>query len=382
MATSIFAAPQRGNKPLVECRAGKMIVRGKTVSADPRKGLIQLEQTADNLMHFRWKDRTTGNIDTDLIIFPDEASFKRIRQCTTGRVYLLEWKTTARRMFFWMQEPNEDKDEDICTKINQHINNPPGATTQGGASTEHLNQAQLMQMMQQGGTRRAAASNPASAPSAAAGATAPSSGGVSSAGGLESAAISQDFLQSVLTRIGVSGQEGGSAQSRNTARQQRRDDTDLNDVMDPDALLPILENPAIQQQLMQFLPEGNRNPEEIQQLLRSPQFAQAVGALNAAIQSGELSELLPHFGLPISAVGGTEGGVNALIQALSRNVVGESNKQEQKEASQEQKKEEETKQQEDNDKMNVDTAQEGDDEDELPPLILEKKEDDKKNKGS
>jgi len=360
MATSIFAAPPRGSKPLVECRAGKMIIRGKTVSADPRKGLIQLEQTPDNLMHFRWKDRTTGTVDTDLIIFPDEATFKRIKQCTTGRVYLLEWKTTARRMFFWMQEPNEEKDEDLCSKINQYINSPPA---QGG----DLNQSQLMQMMEQGsrGTRPGTA---ASVPNT----ITPSSGGTAgvvaapsnsapSSGGQGSTAISQDFLQSVLTRIGLPGQEGISPSG---GARQRREDADLTDVMDPEALIPLLQNPAIQQQLMQFLPEGNRNPEEIQQLLRSPQFAQAVATLNAAIQSGELSEFMPHFGLP-SSVGGPEGGVNALIQALSHG--------DRQHTGDEQK---ETNKQEDD--IDVDTTQEGDDEDALPPLILEKKDEDKK----
>jgi 26S proteasome regulatory subunit N13 len=64
----------------------------------------------------------------DLIIFPEEATFKRVKQCTTGRVYLLEWKATARRLFFWMQEPAEDKDAENANNINKFINNPPTAS--------------------------------------------------------------------------------------------------------------------------------------------------------------------------------------------------------------------------------------------------------------
>ena len=34
-------------------------------------------------MHFKWKDRTTGTVEDDLIIFPDDVEFKKVTQCTT-----------------------------------------------------------------------------------------------------------------------------------------------------------------------------------------------------------------------------------------------------------------------------------------------------------
>ena len=37
-----------------------------------------------------------------MIVFPDDAEFRHIPQCTTGRVYLLRFKNN-RKMFFWMQ---------------------------------------------------------------------------------------------------------------------------------------------------------------------------------------------------------------------------------------------------------------------------------------
>lgn len=39
----------------------------------------------------------------DLIIFPDDCEFKRVNQCTTGRVYVLKFKAGSKRLFFWMQ---------------------------------------------------------------------------------------------------------------------------------------------------------------------------------------------------------------------------------------------------------------------------------------
>ena len=51
------------SKNLVEFRAGKMHLRGTTVTADKRKGLLYLHQSDDSLMHFCWKDRTSGIVE-------------------------------------------------------------------------------------------------------------------------------------------------------------------------------------------------------------------------------------------------------------------------------------------------------------------------------
>lgn len=53
----------------------------------------------------------------DLIIFPGDAEFKRVTQCNTGRVYILKFKDSARKYFYWMQEPSEDKDEELMKKV-------------------------------------------------------------------------------------------------------------------------------------------------------------------------------------------------------------------------------------------------------------------------
>ncbi|KAG7283453.1 hypothetical protein CRUP_035246 [Coryphaenoides rupestris] len=126
------------SKYLVEFRAGKMSLKGSTVTPDKRKGQVYVQQSDDSLIHFCWKDRTTGNVDDDLIIFPDDCEFKRVSQCTTGRVYVLRFKAGSKRLFFWMQEPKTDKDEDFCRKVNEFLNNPPIAGAPGsGASGSH-----------------------------------------------------------------------------------------------------------------------------------------------------------------------------------------------------------------------------------------------------
>ena len=53
----------------------------------------------------------------DLIIFPGDAEFKRVPQCKTGRVFILKFKDSIRKYFYWMQEPSEEKDEDLMKKV-------------------------------------------------------------------------------------------------------------------------------------------------------------------------------------------------------------------------------------------------------------------------
>ena len=85
-------------------------------------------------MHLQWKDRTSGTVEDDLILMPDDVEFKAVPACTTGRVFVLKFKGNDKKMFFWMQEPKTDKDEEYCKKVNDFLNNPPppGSSRSGG----------------------------------------------------------------------------------------------------------------------------------------------------------------------------------------------------------------------------------------------------------
>lgn len=62
--TALFGSTASNpSKNLVEFRAGKMKLNGSTVTADKRKGLVYVYQGEDSLMHFCWKDRTTGTVE-------------------------------------------------------------------------------------------------------------------------------------------------------------------------------------------------------------------------------------------------------------------------------------------------------------------------------
>lgn len=154
-SSSALGGSSGGIRHLVEFRAGRMNLVNKMVHPDQRKGMVYVFQADDGLIHFCWKDRTTGNVEDDLIVFPDDCEFKKIENVKNGRVFLLKFKSSSRRLFFWMQEPKTDKDEEWCRRINEVINNPPssnslgGGSGRGGGSSDNGDLQYIMQNMSQ-----------------------------------------------------------------------------------------------------------------------------------------------------------------------------------------------------------------------------------------
>ncbi|KAA8591367.1 hypothetical protein FQN60_002310 [Etheostoma spectabile] len=322
------------SKYLVEFRAGKMTMKGSTVTPDKRKGQVYIQQTDDSLIHLCWKDRTTGNVDDDLIIFPDDCEFKRVNQCTTGRVYVLKFKAGSKRLFFWMQEPKSDKDEEHCRKVNEYLNNPPMPGTLGsGGSGGHdlsalggegglqsllgnMSHNQLMQLigptglggigglgaLAGPGLANLLGSSSSSVPAASNSSTSPSTAvtptSTSAASRLGSTQVPTTPITPSATTVAsptattpaVSSVAAGAANP--TQPIQLRDlqsilatmnvpasgqGVDLASVLTPEIMAPILVNPEVQQRLMPYLPSGESLPqstEELSNTLSSPQFQQ------------------------------------------------------------------------------------------------------------
>ncbi|KAF8995867.1 hypothetical protein BGZ52_011635, partial [Haplosporangium bisporale] len=58
----------------------------------------------------------------DLILFPGDAELIAVPQCTTGRVLVLQFKSSSQKLFFWLQEANADRDQIILQQANALIN--------------------------------------------------------------------------------------------------------------------------------------------------------------------------------------------------------------------------------------------------------------------
>jgi hypothetical protein len=70
--------------PLVQLRAGRLILDGRVLKPDTRKGLIRVIRDEHDLLHFHWGERNAsgalvGDLEIDQIIFPGEASFEKVR---------------------------------------------------------------------------------------------------------------------------------------------------------------------------------------------------------------------------------------------------------------------------------------------------------------
>ncbi|KAG0089008.1 adhesion regulating molecule 1 [Podila epicladia] len=108
---------------LLQFKAGRCFRDGTTdtVKPDATKGLVYMDEE-DGLMHFYWKNRDTNTVDDDLILFPGDAELVTVPQCTTGRVLVLQFKSSSQKLFFWLQEANADRDQIILQQANALIN--------------------------------------------------------------------------------------------------------------------------------------------------------------------------------------------------------------------------------------------------------------------
>ncbi|XP_060604796.1 proteasomal ubiquitin receptor ADRM1-B-like [Ruditapes philippinarum] len=337
------ASGRSQSKNLVEFRAGKMYMKGKMVHPDKRKGLVYVYQSDDSLMHFCWKDRTSGSIEDDLIIFPDDIEFKHVKQCTTGRVYVLKFKSSTRKFFFWMQEPKTDKDDDNCKKVNEFLNNPPTPGSSRGAGGSGtlpsdlanlagdsdlqsilggMSQQQLMQLlggmnmggpggglsalMGRPGSVQSTASEPPLRVQSSPGTRGGSSDTPSQPRPVTAAALpSQNTTTTSATTGSTTTTSAGQSSSANKPAIQ------LSDLQN---ILSNMTVPAEKECKGGLLPKSE---EELRATITSPQFKQALSSFSSALQSGQLGPLMTQFGLGEDvANAAAQGDLEAFVKAM------------------------------------------------------------------
>ncbi|XP_017864946.1 PREDICTED: proteasomal ubiquitin receptor ADRM1 homolog isoform X2 [Drosophila arizonae] len=351
---------------LVEFRAGRMNMVGKMVHPDARKGLVYMTQSDDGLMHFCWKDRTSGKIEDDLIVFPDDFEYKRVDQCKSGRVYVLKFKSSSRRMFFWMQEPKTDKDDEHCRRINELLNNPPSAHQRGGGGSgsegtdlqymlNNMSQQQLMQLFggvgQMGGLSSLLGQMNSRTPSSR---TAVSSGG----GGGGSAGLQTPENVNVPRTVSAPSKPSKSSGNRSTSGgagnaqsdaaggagggsgggvvggslavdadgSGRSLNIDLSTALSgAEAINQLISDPERVKSLIVHLPESEDADEDRKQQIKdhisSPQFQQALAQFSNALQSAQLGPVVKQFELSHDAVAAAySGNLEDFVRALEKSL--------------------------------------------------------------
>ncbi|ORX80287.1 adhesion regulating molecule [Basidiobolus meristosporus CBS 931.73] len=291
--TSLFPSTSQSSTNLVQFKAGKCFREGTTnlVKPDLRKGLVYLQQGEDSLMHFFWKDRKTNQIEDDLIIFPDEAEFLKVEE-SKDRVFVLKFKSSSLRIFFWMQDKNSEQDEFHRTRVNEALNSPMNLSDDESESYETANseiQSESTQVPPQAAETVQASNVP-----------------VSAGNDSDINRSQQDILRNLLSSINV---PGGARQSSLIS---------LSSILNSSTLQGILSQPEKCKDLLDLLPEGvEQSHQELCDTVRSPQFNQAVQTLSSALNQGQLHTLLHQLGLnPNQSEFGVEGLLNAIQEKV------------------------------------------------------------------
>ncbi|GAA0146754.1 hypothetical protein LIER_06632 [Lithospermum erythrorhizon] len=278
---------------LLEFRAGKMIMEGKRVIPDTRKGLFRLGRGEEGLVHFQWLDRSNNIIEDDQIVFPEEAVFEKVNQAA-GRVYILKFHTDDRKFFFWMQESDAENDTELCDAVNLYLNHPlefpdeeePDASIPPQNSVEMIDE---------------------DIPSSAGNLVLPSMGGEASSGVTSSGPVKLADLQRILSNIGSSADDAVDPDAG----------LGLGDILRPDLISPLIMELPVGQQLSSYLPEGQWTTEELIELLQSPPFRQQVDSFTYVLRTGQID--LTQFGIDPSKFKLT---VPSFLEALEDSVMG------------------------------------------------------------
>ncbi|KAI8332984.1 proteasome complex subunit Rpn13 ubiquitin receptor-domain-containing protein [Blakeslea trispora] len=265
---SLFPTPQR-NSHLVEFNAGKVIREGNLLKPDLRKGVIYMDQSDDQLMHFYWKERKFSEPQDDFIIFPDEAELTRVEQCTTGRVYCLQFKSSSQKVFYWMQSKDADKDEALVNRVNQLINDPQSATHEDDQAAHHgeddddldITQDNLLQFIQNAGGLGLSSTLPAYT---------------------ETEEIPWADVQHTLDQVEPPSEPVS---------------LELDSVLTADKVRTLLNDDAIQPALFPFASSTAGSDEELEQLVQSQPFQQRLQLLHVALQQDRLAEIVTQLGI-------------------------------------------------------------------------------------
>lgn len=254
---------------MLEFRAGKMIMDGKRVVPDTRKGLVRVGRGEEGLVHLQWLDRSSNVVEDDQIVFPDEAVFEKVDQ-SSGRVYIMKFHTDDRKFFFWMQEPKAENDTQLCNSVNLYLNQP----LELPEDEEHdasLPMQSSDDMVEDDVSSRA-------------GNLVGPSTGVGGTSNATPGPVKLADLQRILSNIGSSDEQVDPDAGLG-----------LGDILKPELIMPLIQELPLDTQLASYLPEGEWTAEELLELLQSPPFRQQLDSFTYVLRTGQVD--LTQFGI-------------------------------------------------------------------------------------
>jgi len=297
------------SRTMLAFKAGRAFRRPGTnfVDASPAKGAIVLSKDENLLVHFMWKDRTTGGVGEDLILFPGDAKFEKVSQSSWGRTYVLQFESSDQKHFFWMQDSSTRRDEEFVRHLNRVLSDPEIIPVWDLRNHDAEPEAS---------TSATGASTPAQQSAPAASTSAP-------------AGTTPEQLAQLRALVG--SMTGGTSEE---------DQFSLSDVLTPQNLQPLFQShpdllPSLFPHLPpEFLPPSDPTPrqtaeltEMLQRTINSPPFRSSVAQLDRALRTGALGSFVRSLGLPESAAMG----VGAFLAAIAEQARQEGGSEEQME---------------------------------------------------
>jgi len=313
-------------KTILNFKAGRMTTElqpnGKyLVTGDPKRGDISLvyhtspssSSTSINsspTLKFEWKDRRNRTTADDLTFLPSDITSDNnisFTQVSTGReddrVYLLSYKNTDTRYFYYMQEKEKDEDVENAVLVNQYLSDFKSAATAAG-DDEYLSTLQsgnnatttqqidaLSSILENLNTTANNAST-----------TATPMGTASS----NTATTTPTAATGQLTLADLQGAMAGLVTSTPPPTSSA---ANLPDVLSPQIIdeSGILSNTSVQDKLLSLLPpntSSSNNESYLREHLLSPQCLECMKTLQNALMGGpsNLQDILLNFQLDSSAL--------------------------------------------------------------------------------
>jgi len=302
---SITATIMSTIRPLIAIKAGKCHRDGDTVIPSPEAGLLYIYANPEEelLHHFCWKPRGVVEPEDDLLIFPGDARLIRYDTGPTGRIFMLKFLSSSQRNFYWLQSLSEDpdqpglwseRDKGWIKKIDDILQGEEAADDEemGDAPIDSTEIEQEGEQPRRGGED-----------------------------GGRAFATPQFDLSSLISQIRV---PSGSA-------RQQEPPISLHHLLGPGETVGLIDNAsseAIDNMISNLPPslvpenasEGQKK-QIIARVLRSPQFAQGVISLSAALREGALRGVAESLKIPIvPGEEATEDQVEAFVRGIKRGI--------------------------------------------------------------